>query len=178
MAKALPKATMVLPTEDWERKILDSSKEAKGSIVLFIAPPSICYQLVDRKSQILIAPVKGSKVCGKVLRVATRGVQGKSQHARFRNSQKNHPLWVSKTAGQQGRCPICPKCECDINLGPKSGYVVIGPSSSSVTRAAIGERSLRVKVMWAKSGCPLSVSTTATTPSWRPTRKLSRWATS
>ena len=47
-----------------------------------------------------------------------------------------------------------------------------------MTRAAIGERSLRVKVTWAKSGCPFSVSTTATTPSWRPTRKLSRWATS
>ena len=28
----------------------------------------------------------------------------------------------------------------------------IGPSRSSVTRAAIGERSLRVKVTWAKSG--------------------------
>ena len=39
-------------------------------------------------------------------------------------------------------------------------------------------RSERVSVTCAKSGCPLSFSTTATTPSWRPTRRLSRWATS
>src|SRR5450631_527146 len=52
------------------------------------------------------------------------------------------------------------------------------PSSRSVTNAAIGLRSLRVKVMWAKSGWPLSASMTAATPSWRPTRRLSRWATS
>ena len=51
-------------------------------------------------------------------------------------------------------------------------------SSISVTRAAIGERSLRVRVTWANRGCPLSFSTTATTPSCRPTRRLSRWATS
>jgi hypothetical protein len=38
-------------------------------------------------------------------------------------------------------------------------------SSISVTSAAIGERSLRVRVTWAKSGWPLSFSTTATTPS-------------
>lgn len=38
-------------------------------------------------------------------------------------------------------------------------------SSSSVTSAAMGERSDRVKVMCAKSGCPFSFSTTATTPS-------------
>jgi hypothetical protein len=47
-----------------------------------------------------------------------------------------------------------------------------------VTSAAIGERSERVSVTWAKSGWPLSFSTTATTPSCRPTRRLSRWATS
>jgi len=32
-----------------------------------------------------------------------------------------------------------------------------GPSSISVTRAAMGERSLRVKVTWAKRGCPFRV---------------------
>ena len=51
-------------------------------------------------------------------------------------------------------------------------------SSISVTRAAIAERSERVSVMWAKSGWPFSVSMTEATPSWRPTRRLSRWATS
>ena len=51
-------------------------------------------------------------------------------------------------------------------------------SSISVTRAAIGERSERCSVTWANSGWPLSFSTTATTPSCRPTRRLSRWATS
>ena len=38
-------------------------------------------------------------------------------------------------------------------------------SSISVTSAAIGERSERCSVTWAKSGCPLSRSTTATMPS-------------
>ncbi len=44
------------------------------------------------------------------------------------------------------------------------GYIVTF-SSISVTRAAIGERSERVSVTCANSGCPLSRSTTATTPS-------------
>ena len=47
-----------------------------------------------------------------------------------------------------------------------------------VTRAAIGLRSERVRVMWANSGWPRIASITDTTPSWRPTRRLSRWATS
>src|SRR5699024_1746174 len=38
-------------------------------------------------------------------------------------------------------------------------------SSISVTRAATGERSERVRVTWANNGCPLSFSMTATTPS-------------
>src|SRR5207244_3943353 len=38
-------------------------------------------------------------------------------------------------------------------------------SSISVTSAAIGDRSDRVSVTWAKSGCPFSFSITATTPS-------------
>lgn len=42
----------------------------------------------------------------------------------------------------------------------------IRPSSSiSVTSAAIGDRSERFSVTCAKSGCPFSFSTTATTPS-------------
>ena len=52
------------------------------------------------------------------------------------------------------------------------------PSRRLVTSAAIGQRSDRVRVMWAKSGWPLRASITETTPSWRPTRRLSRWATS
>ena len=40
-----------------------------------------------------------------------------------------------------------------------------GPSSSSLTSAAIGLRSERVSVRWAKSGWPFSVSITDTTPS-------------
>ncbi|SIK76716.1 Uncharacterised protein [Mycobacteroides abscessus subsp. abscessus] len=42
-----------------------------------------------------------------------------------------------------------------------------GPNSSSisVTSAAIGERSLRTSVTCANSGCPLSFSMTAATPS-------------
>jgi fumarate hydratase class I len=51
-------------------------------------------------------------------------------------------------------------------------------SSISVTSAAIGDRSLRISVTWANSGWPLSFSMTAATPSCRPTRRLSRWATS
>ena len=47
-----------------------------------------------------------------------------------------------------------------------------------MTSAAIGERSERVSVTCANSGCPLSVSITAATPSCRPTRRLSRCATS
>ncbi len=43
---------------------------------------------------------------------------------------------------------------------------------------AIGERSERVNVMCANSGCPLSFSITAAMPSCRPTRRLSRCATS
>ena len=39
------------------------------------------------------------------------------------------------------------------------------PSSRSVTSAAIGLRSLRVKVTWANNGWPLSASMTAATPS-------------
>ena len=35
---------------------------------------------------------------------------------------------------------------------------IVMSSSSSVTSAAIGERSERVRVTWANSGCPLSVS--------------------
>jgi hypothetical protein len=50
--------------------------------------------------------------------------------------------------------------------------------SISVTSAAIGERSDRVSVTWANSGWPLSASMTAATPSCRPTRRLSRCATS
>src|SRR5580765_5066655 len=52
------------------------------------------------------------------------------------------------------------------------------PSSRSVTRAAMGDRSDRLRVTWAKSGWPLSFSMTAAIPSCRPTRRLSRWATS
>ena len=37
-----------------------------------------------------------------------------------------------------------------------------------MTRAAIGLRSERVSVTWANSGCPLSASMTAATPSCRP----------
>lgn len=51
-------------------------------------------------------------------------------------------------------------------------------SSMSVTSAAMGERSDRVRVTCANSGFPLRVSTTAVTPSCRPTLRLSRWATS
>lgn len=51
-------------------------------------------------------------------------------------------------------------------------------SSISVTSAAIAERSDRVSVMCANSAWPLSVSITDATPSCRPTRRLSRWATS
>ena len=51
-------------------------------------------------------------------------------------------------------------------------------SNISVTNAAIGDRSDLVNVTCANNGCPLSFSTTATTPSCLPTRKLSRWATS
>ena len=47
-----------------------------------------------------------------------------------------------------------------------------------MTSAAIGERSERVSVTWANSGWPLSFSITAAMPSCRPTRRLSRWATS
>ncbi len=47
-------------------------------------------------------------------------------------------------------------------------------SNISVTSAAMGERSDRVSVTWPKRGWPLSVSTTATTPSCLPTRRLSR----
>jgi 2-C-methyl-D-erythritol 4-phosphate cytidylyltransferase len=54
----------------------------------------------------------------------------------------------------------------------------VASSSISVTRAAIGDRSDRTRVTWANSGCPLSFSITATTPSCRPTRRLSRWAMS
>ena len=39
-------------------------------------------------------------------------------------------------------------------------------------------RSERVSVMCANSGCPFNVSITEATPSKRPTRRLSRWATS
>src|SRR4051794_24442263 len=51
-------------------------------------------------------------------------------------------------------------------------------SSISVTNAAMGERSERVSVTCANRGWPFSFSTTATTPSCRPTRRLSRCATS
>ena len=51
-------------------------------------------------------------------------------------------------------------------------------SSISVTSAAIGDRSDLFKVTCANNGWPLSFSTTATTPSCLPTRKLSRCATS
>src|SRR5699024_726918 len=52
------------------------------------------------------------------------------------------------------------------------------PSRRSVTRAAMGLRWLRASVRCEKSGWPLRVSMTAATPSWRPTRRLSRCATS
>src|SRR5689334_25373652 len=46
-----------------------------------------------------------------------------------------------------------------------SGTPYSGRSSSiSVTRAAIGDRSERVSVTWANSGCPFSASMTAATP--------------
>src|SRR6185437_12576350 len=59
----------------------------------------------------------------------------------------------------------------------QSGYSAVS-SSISVTRAAIGDRSDLVRVTCANSGWPFSFSITATTPSWRPTRRLSRCATS
>ena len=51
----------------------------------------------------------------------------------------------------------------------------ISPASSrSVTSAAIADRSDRTSVTWPNRSCPLSVSITDATPSWRPTRRLSR----
>src|SRR4051794_697754 len=90
---------------------------------------------------------------------------------------------------------VTPPCPASVRVGKTTTYKPLGPrvtirttghsepirpvchaagvqrrhsvtfSSISVTRAAIGERSERVSVTWANSGCPLSFSTTATTPS-------------
>ncbi len=49
--------------------------------------------------------------------------------------------------------------------GPRSGPQRVTFSSISVTSAAIGDRSERVRVTCAKSGWPFSLSITATTPS-------------
>ena len=50
-----------------------------------------------------------------------------------------------------------------------------GGSRSAVTSAAIGLRSERCSVTWPNSGWPGSASITDVMPSWRPTRRLSRW---
>src|SRR5215470_13885883 len=63
--------------------------------------------------------------------------------------------------------------------GPRSPASQSPTSSSiSVTSAAIWDRSERTRVTCANNGCPFSFSVTATTPSCRPTRRLSRCATS
>ena len=82
-------------------------------------------------------------------------------------------FFIPKTLCQK----ILRKFSAFVKLLKLKGYAGMS-SSMSVTNAAIGERSLRVNVTCANSGCPFNFSTTATTPSWRPTRKLSRWATS
>ena len=65
------------------------------------------------------------------------------------------------------RHPRCPR---------EPNQVSSAPSSSSVTSAAIAERSERISVTCPKRRWPLSVSMTDATPSWRPTRRLSRCA--
>jgi hypothetical protein len=57
---------------------------------------------------------------------------------------------IHKSAGQEQECPFCPKCRK--GLLQLQLLKLIGSSSSSVTRAAIWDLSLRVKVMWANSG--------------------------
>jgi hypothetical protein len=53
--------------------------------------------------------------------VKQSGRIGKSKQAGVVNSQDFTFLWIGKTAGQKGECPKCPKCDCDIVLGPNSG---------------------------------------------------------
>ncbi len=40
-------------------------------------------------------------------------------------------MWIGKTAGQKGGCPICPKCDCDIVLG-----VFCSPAEGLASRRA------------------------------------------
>ena len=48
-------------------------------------------------------------------------------------------MWIGKTAGQIGGCPICPKCDCEIVLG-----VFCSPTEGLASRRAfqhIGDQS-------------------------------------
>ena len=45
---------------------------------------------------------------------------GKSKYAGVGNSQEIRKLWIGKSAGQLGECPICPKCDCEIDSLLKS----------------------------------------------------------
>ena len=45
---------------------------------------------------------------------------GKLKYAGVGNSQKIRKLWIGKSAGQLGECPICPKCDCEIDLALRS----------------------------------------------------------
>ena len=123
--------------------------------------------------------------------------------ARLR-SWPSAPPWAfrRRRASPRGRCTACERkarlplrgTESGDDIRAQTNYPVreyrrhsrvfrsqgqaAGPSSISVTSAAIGDRSMRISVMCANSGWPLSFSITAATPSWRPTRRLSRCATS
>ncbi|VTR07337.1 Uncharacterised protein [Clostridioides difficile] len=82
---------------------------------------------------------------------------------RHRRPRRLPPLGKSTRPSRSGRtCCVAedhaPRADEPPNYGANS-------SSISVTSAAIGDRSLRVSVMCAKSGCPFSFSMTAATPS-------------
>jgi hypothetical protein len=58
---------------------------------------------------------------------------GKLKYAGVGNSQESKKVWAGKTAGQLGECPICPKCDCEIDLTLTStmSLPAFWPTSSS-----------------------------------------------
>ena len=82
-------------------------------------------------------------------------VRGVSANQKRRKSQIHRKVrgcgWV-KAQVSMGDVRNAPNVTVRLILALFKGYPGKGPSSISVTRAAIGERSDRVKVTWAKSG--------------------------
>ena len=97
-------------------------------------------------------------------RSGCHGRDGIAVPTRVPGHTRPHPASSPRWPCRRGQRP---PCQISTTLPSGAGWPGYGsrPSSRSVTRAAMGLRSLRVRVTWANSGCPFMASMTAATPS-------------